>query len=384
MNRIPSCKECNMKIKPIVLLGIALALGTLADAPFAIETAAAQEAARTVMSGLNGPMGVLVTADGSVWVIDMGVGGDEKVSLPNPMTGEMAEYGFGETAQIVRLDSDGTQSTVAKLPSLYVGPGDGAGGARLAVLDGTVYATIGALSADPLPMMASVVRIEDGRAVELTNAWAFESSQNPDGLHLESNPYAIAVGPHRGLWVTDAAGNALLKIDPATGQIEVAAVFKGVPSPIPHPSRGGAMETDPVPTGVAFDEDGNTYVSLLPGFPFVPGSGKVVRVASDGEVTDYATGLTMLTDLRAGPDGYLYAVSIGRFTEQGPVPNTGAVIRVREGTDSEEVLSGLLFPTSVDFNSAGDAYVTINGIGEPGTGQVVVYEGLAPKSDTGH
>ena len=372
-----------MMIKPIALLSIALALGTLADAPFAIETAAAQEAARTVMSGLNGPQGVLVTADGSVWVIDMGVGGDEKVRLPNPMTGEMADYQFGETAQIVRLDSDGTQSAVAKLPSLYVGPGDGAGGARLAVLDGTVYATIGALSADPLPMMASVVRIEDGRAVELTNTWAFESSHNPDGLHLESNPYALAVGPHRSLWVTDAAGNALLKIDPATGQIEVAAVFKGVPSHIPHPSRGGAMETDPVPTGVAFDEDGNTYVSLLPGFPFVPGSGKVVRVASDGEVTDYATGLTMLTDLRTGPDGYLYAVSIGRFTEQGPVPNTGAVIRVREGTASEEVLSGLSFPTSIDFSASGDAYVTINGIGEPGTGQVVMYQGLAPRSDSG-
>ena len=35
------------------------------------------------------------------------------------------------------------------------------------------------------------------------------------------------------------------------------------------------------------------------------------------------------------------------------------------------------FPTSIDFNEAGDAFVTTNGVGAPGSGQVVKFAGLA-------
>jgi hypothetical protein len=247
------------------------------------------------------------------------------------------------------------------------------------MLNETLYATVGGfgVDTDPMPGMATVVRIEDGQVSEVADMWDIESSQNPGGFTLESNPYGLAAGPDGNLWVADAAGNDLLKVDPSTGQVEVVAVFDGVTSPIPNPNRGDALESDPVPTGLAFDEDGELYVSLLPGVPFLPGSAKVVKVTSDGEVSDYATGLTMLTDIRFAPDRELYAVSFGRFTEQGPAPNSGAIIRVKEGSGSEEVLGGLSFPTSIDFNAAGDAYVTINGIGEPGTGKLVVFQGLA-------
>lgn len=43
------------------------------------------------------------------------------------------------------------------------------------------------------------------------------------------------------------------------------------------------------------------------------------------------------------------------------------------------MISGLSFPTSVDFNAAGDAYVTINGVGAPGSGEVVMYSGVAAR-----
>jgi len=366
-----------MKSMQISALLFVLVLGALAEETLTVEVLAAEEAATTMISGLNGPMGVLVTDDGDVWVIDMGVGGDDKVILRDPTTAQMTDYDFGESAQIVHLDPDGRRTKVVNLPSWYAGPGQAAGGARLAMLDGTVYATVGGFSKDPAPSMASVVRIEDGRAVQLVSAWAFESTRNPDGLILESNPYGLTVGPDGDLWMTDAAGNSLIKIDPHTGEMELVAVFDGVPSPIPHPNRGGAMETDPVPTGVAFDDEGNAYVSFLPGFPFAAGSAKVVRVDSNGSVSDYATGLTMLTDIRRGPDGFFYAVSIGKFTEHGSVPNSGAIVRIKEGTASEQVVAELSSPTSIAFSVAGDAYVTINGIGPSGTGEVVMYKGLA-------
>ena len=79
----------------------------------------------------------------------------------------------------------------------------------------------------------------------------------------------------------------------------------------------------------------------------MPGSAKVLMVTPDGEMSDYATGLTMLTDLRRGPDGALYAVQFGMFTEQGPVPDAGSVVRIHEGTASEVLVSGLSFPTSL-------------------------------------
>lgn len=364
--------------------GLAFALGGICFSASAVE---AQESPTTVASGLNGPMGVLVTSDGSVWVIETGVGGETEIRMPAPASGEMTTAKYGETARVIRIAPDGAETEVASLPSLVIGPFDSFGGARLAMLEGTLYATSGGwgayMESDPPPLMAAVVRIEEGRVEEVANIWEIEHGQNPDGLHLESNPFGLAAGPDGNLWMTDAAGNSLLKVDPVTGRAEVVTVFEAVPSPIPNPARGGAMETDPVPTGLAFDRDGDLYVALLAGFPFAPGSSKVVRVTTDGRVSDYATGLTMLTDLRPGPDGHLYAVSFGRFTQQGPVPNSGAIIRVKEGTGSVEVVSGLSFPTSVDFNAAGDAYVTLNGMAETGTGEVVMYEGLAGRSGPG-
>ncbi|NJN93615.1 MAG: hypothetical protein HC875_05725 [Anaerolineales bacterium] len=81
-------------------------------------------------------------------------------------------------------------------------------------------------------------------------------------------------------------------------------------------------------------------------------------------------------------DPAMYAVQVGQFTEQGPVPNSGAIIRVKAGDASEVIMSGLSFPTSIDFNAAGDAYVSINGIGAPGSGQVVKYDGLTEQAGT--
>jgi hypothetical protein len=210
--------------------------------------------------------------------------------------------------------------------------------------------------------------------------WKLESETNPGGFVKDSHPYGLTAGPDGNLWVADAGGNDLLKVNPSTGQIDLVAVFPGLPGPMPNPERGGANEMDPVPTAVVFGADGATYVSLLPGGPFPPGSSKVVKVGADGSISDYATGLTMTTDLRSGPDGNLYAVQFGQFTQQGPVPNSGSIVRVKPGGASEVLLSGLSFPTSIDFNSAGDAFVTTNGVGAPGSGQVVKYAALTSAS----
>jgi len=370
-------------------VAIALLLGGLAcagDAPPAEEDAPAETAPpepmepTVVATGLNGPQGVMVDADGSVWVIDSGIGGEMEMPFPDLATREAMTVPYGETARVVRIAPDGSQTEVAMLPSMVVGQ-DVVGGSRLASHDGVIYATNGIWAGEAAGErprnMAAVVRIDEDGVTEVANSWDIEQADNPAGALVETNPYGLAFSPDGTLWLTDAAGNTLFTVDPEAGTLELVAVFDALPSPIPNPARGDAMETEPVPTAVAFDEQGNAYVSFLPGVPFLPGSAKVVRISADGEVSDYATGLTMLTDLRVGPDGQMYAVSFGEFTEQGPTPGSGAIVRIGEGATSEVILAGLSFPTSIDFAPNGDAYVSTNGVGAPGSGEVVMYAGLA-------
>jgi LPXTG-motif cell wall-anchored protein len=347
-----------------------------------LSAAFAQDAATTgevIAEGLNGPMGVLVDPNGDIWVIDSGLGGEEVIDMLSPETGQPVTATVGLSARIVKISAaDSAMTDVASVVSI-ASPGGASGGARLALLDGELYATVSDWYApaelDPPAGVATVVKVgSDGEVTELVQSWPFERDNNPDGRVLHAHPYGILAGPDGMLWVTEAGGNNLQRIDPVTGEVEVVAVFEPLPGVFPRPEYDNELLTDAVPTGVAV-KDGGVYVSLLSGAPFIPGNAKVLAVAEDGTVSDYATGLTMLTDLRTGPDGELYAVQFSVNTEQGPVPNSGAVIRVKEGDASEVAIAGLSFPTSVDFDADGNAYVSVNGVGAPGSGQVLKFAG---------
>jgi sugar lactone lactonase YvrE len=337
------------------------------------------EGGTIVATGFNGPQGITIDADGNLWVIDSGVGGDEEIPFVSEETGEPTTTKMGPSARIVMVSPDGEQTDVATLPSIMASETEALGGARLTGMDGTLYATVGGWvggAGDPPDLAGVVARVEGGDVAEVADMWAYEAANNPDGLTLEAHPYGITAGPEGWLWIANAGANTLDRVNPDTGEIQNVAVFDGLTSPIANPARNNAMEADPVPTAVVFDDMGDALVSLLSGAPFVPGSAKMLRVTPDGQVSDFATGLTMLTDLQRGPDGELYAVEFGMFTEQGPVPNAGSVVRIHEGDASEVLVSGLPFPTSLVFDADGNAYVTINGVGAPGSGAVVRFDAL--------
>lgn len=334
-----------------------------------------------VMQGLNGPQGLHVDSDGALWVIDSGFGGDEAITFINVNTFEPVEGTFGETTRVLRMVPGEEAEEIALLPSVAAGM-DFIGGARLIEVDGTAYATVGSwhfsLGDDVnIDHYTAVVSIADGAVETVADLWAHEAANNPDGTdNIESHPYGIAAGPDGLLYVADAAANALITVDPETGETTTVAAFEGMPGVFPNPWRGGELITDPVPTAVVVNEDGTAYVSLLSGAPFIPGSARVVQVSPDGEVSDFAAGLTMLTDLQRGPDGNLYAVSFGMFTEEGPVPNAGSIVRILEDGTSEVVIDSLPFATGLALDADGNGYVTINGIAIPQAGMVVYYEGL--------
>ncbi|MFN3981673.1 MAG: ScyD/ScyE family protein [Caldilinea sp.] len=367
-----------------LLLLVALLIGLSPTQALFAQDAGMDAPGEVIAEGLNGPMGILVDPNGDVWVVDSGLGGEATVDGMD-FTGQPVTIQYGPTARIVKISvADGIMVDVAALTSVSNGT-ENEGGSRLALLDGVLYATgagwhpavVPAATDAPLSGTGSLWRVEaDGTVSEALPLWELERDFNPVSAEVDTHPYGIFAGPDGNLWIADAGMNALLKVDPATGEAVIAATFDPIPGVFPNPNYGGEMLTDAVPTGVTI-ANGTMYVSYLSGAPFIPGSAKVVAVAEDGTVSDYATGLTMLTDLRTGPDGALYAVQFGLFTEQGPVLGSGAVIRVLPGDASEVLISGLMFPTSIDFNADGDAFVTVNGVGAPGSGQVVKFVGLS-------
>ena len=267
-----------------------------------------------IAEGLNGPQGVLVDDDGNVWVIDSGLGGTEEVPFFNTQAGEEVVAMSGDSAQIVVISPDG-QETYANLPSLLMGM-EALGGGRLAVLDGILYATVGQGAGDPemegLPNFGGVALIDEDGIAEFASTWDFERANNPDGTSLyDSHPYGLTAGPDGFLYVADSGSNDVLKIDPETGEISLVAVLDPLPGVFPNDTRGGEMLADPVPTAIVFDDDGYAYVSYLSGAPFIPGTSGIVMISPDGEVSPFAEGYTMLTDLRWGPDDELYGVRQG-------------------------------------------------------------------------
>lgn len=363
-------------VKSIAALFIVLSFSSIV---FAHPSTQDIPGATIVASGFNSPQGVLVDSDGNVWVIDGGMGGDQIVQFTGE-DGMATEATFGLTSRIVKVAPDGTQTDVAMLPSVFIAERqESSGGSRLALLDGQLYATSGGWEGDDAMRpdgLATIVRVDDMGVVTVADTWTFEKENNPDGLILEAHPYGLAAGPDGWLWVADAGANTLYRVDPASGEIALVTVFGALPGGFPNPNRNGEVEADPVPTAVVVGDEGNAYVSLLSGAPFIPGNAKVLMVTPDGAVSDYATGLTTLTDLVRGPDGELYAVQFGLFGEQGPDPTSGAILRIKAGTASEVVVSGLPFPTSIAFDADGNAYVTVNGVGAPGSGAVARFDGL--------
>jgi hypothetical protein len=175
------------------LLVVALVLAALTG------VASAQEGT-TVASGLNGPQGILVAPDGTLWVSEAGLGGEEELEMSAPLMGEgeSAPTTIGETARVVAIAPDGSQTVAVTLPSIAFGQ-EIAGVGRLALLDGALYATNGDwiefAGMERRPFMGVVVQVADGEATEVADTWAFEVDNNPDPNLIHSHPYDLEAGP---------------------------------------------------------------------------------------------------------------------------------------------------------------------------------------------
>ncbi len=199
------------------------------------------------------------------------------------------------------------------------------------------------------------VRLPSGATYVLANLGRYERVHNPDAAsvygisdltpdcaaqwpeadfgpvtytgQIDAHPYAIAVGDD-GIYIADAAANAILKVD-VWGRVRTVAVLAPQPIQIPDdPSvlglpacvAGHTYNFEPVPTDI--EVVGRTgYVSLLPGGPedaSLGARGSVVKVdLSSGAVSPVAGGFAGATDLAVSPSGDIYVTELfaGKITE---------------------------------------------------------------------
>lgn len=143
------------------------------------------------------------------------------------------------------------------------------------------------------------------------------------------------------------------------------------PDNTPNPLRGGAAEADPVPTGVAAAPDGGVYVGLLSGASLwaVPGATKVIHIAPDGTITDALTGLNLVVGVAVGSDGTIYATELSTNFFADP-PAAGQVASGAMGGAGTPTIAGLPLPYGVAVAENGDIYVAINSSAPSSAGAV--------------
>jgi sugar lactone lactonase YvrE len=348
-----------------------------------------------IANNLINPRFISVADDGNLYVSEAGTGGDEQFFAPAGAEGTPAATPVsaasptpetpmgtrGTSGQVTMIAPDGTATVVASgLPSYALGM-ESTGPAGIEFADGMIWLAVGgsgpaAAFLDALPNENSVVSIDPatGTVTNLADIGAFERANNPHPAAVDTNLYGLARADDGMLFVADAGGNAVYQVDPDSDALTLVAVLDDIP--LPEGAAGPPM-LQAVPTGVAINPDGGLYVGLLSGGPFPPGAAKVLAVAADGAVTDEATDLTMVVDVKLGPDGNLYASQIStNFLSEPPAP--GSIVRILSDGTQEVVVEGLMLPNGIDFDADGNLYIVAGAVafGAP-SGMVLRADGIA-------
>lgn len=108
-----------------------------------------------------------------------------------------------------------------------------------------------------------------------------------------SNPYGVTK-IEDNLYVSDGGRNAVLKINVDSGTTSTLTTFPPIPNPA-FPFGGPFIEA--VPDSIR-EVEGQLLVTLLRGFPFLPGNAAVMKVdPTTGAATPLITGLTSAIDV---------------------------------------------------------------------------------------
>jgi hypothetical protein len=186
---------------------------------------------------------------------------------------------------------------------------------------------------------------------------AFALANPPDNEFFVPTGVQYAIETYRGgFLVTDGHHDRVLQVT-RDGEIGVFMAFE-----------------HNVPTGLAVR--GNTiYMAEAGPVPHLPEAGKVVSFGpKSSDVTEVASGASLLVDVEFGRGRTLYALSQGDFSGGPPgapaLPNTGALVQVNGDGTFTALIEPLDRPTSLEVIRNTAYVVTL-------TGEIWKIEGLS-------
>jgi hypothetical protein len=308
-----------------------------------------------VATGLSQPRGMVLDADGNLYVAEAGAVDPEDNSTITPK--------INHSSRVVRIGPDREITPVIEnLPfTNYIVAGD-IGATDVAMLDGTLYILTGEGYDDELSR--SVLRLaEDGAFRPIASIRRFIEFITPidslmgAGAGHAANPFAIIAAPDgETFYISDGASGRILKMT-RDGVLSLWAEWPNTP-PL---------------TGLAFGPDDHLYVAMLSALPFGPGNGAILRAESDGELAIVVSGLTMVIDVAFDAAGVMYVLEIssGPTPTQLYAPVSGRLLRIEEDGTQTVLLEELNHPTAMIFSPQGDLYLAVNGaFSAPGEGAI--------------
>jgi len=201
--------------------------------------------------------------------------------------------------------------------------------------------------------------LNDGGEVELADAGATArismltrfpiAEPHPNAIYKFSNPWGLALSEDgRNLYLTDASQNCLLRIDTPTGRWRRIARF----APSQNPGPVGPPVIDAVPTNVRV-YGSQVLVSFLTGFPFVPGSARVLAVnAETGATEPFIFNLTSVTDVlwrsRPGARPQFFVLEFSLNQSVNPAP-PGRLLRF-DSAEPQVAAAPLITPVNMVFD----------------------------------
>ncbi len=329
--------------------------------------------ATPLVSGLEGPRGLIFGPDGALYIAEAGTGGTlSTVGLCTQVVAPIGPSLGGTTARVSKFLNGKLSVLASGLPSRVSGVGDVIGVADVAFLDGNLYALLGGggCSHGNPTLPNGIVNVKWDYITDLSlfvqehpPAYNSYNDFEPDGV-----PYSMV-----------AEDGALYVAEPNHAQI-----FKVTPEGATRLTYDYSFHLgDVTPTSIAFRE-GNLYVGNLGIFPIRTTTERVTTLSKNVFFYDTApgfqpkpsevghlqlaasrAGFTTIVSLKFGPDGLLYVLELSDAAGN-PTPGMGKVVRVNTNGKLEDVVVGLNVPSGMTFGPDNALYISNWGAGGPG------------------
>jgi plastocyanin len=339
----------------LLVAALAACISLIDRRPLAAQTPTTVE---VYASGLINPKGMAFAPDGTLVVAEAGQPGDVVVALPSGYGGSGP---VGRNGRVSRIRPGGQREDfVTGLPNIGIYGGiEMLGAASVAFLGDQLYE----VAAGHISVSPALSRVApDGAMTEVADIGEFNKRNPPPADNGDAiptgNPFGM-VGYNGRLYITDGNYNRVLAVTPG-GDVSILHAFRA----------------DTVTTGIAVGPDGALYVTQFSPEPYLDGSARVDRIATDGATTEgVVKGLRNAIDLAFAPDGRMYVlqfVSDFDAARRRYFPFGGKVLRVESDGSTTPVVTGLMFPTAMRFGPDGALYVTNYGNeGNEAKGQIL-------------